>query len=124
MRVLTRDLRVLSLARRRGARVLLCFQPFCDPARREMAPEELELIELQSRRRSALVPVHKFMSERWQACAERLSTACGALGVEFVNLAAERFTGWSFLDEWHLNDHGYRQAADMICAALQKGGIP
>jgi hypothetical protein len=122
LRGLVRDLRILSLARRRGARTLLCFQPRCDPARRVMAPEELELLELNARRRAASGPVNEFLNERWESCAERLAADCAAIGVEFLNLAAERFTGWSFLDQWHLNDHGYGQAAAMIHEALSQEG--
>ena len=35
-----------------------------------------------------------------------------------LELGAERFSGFSFLDQWHLNDNGYRQAADMVGEAL------
>lgn len=118
LRRLVRDVRVISLTRRPGARVLFCLQPFCDPAHRDMAPEEREAYDVNARRKVAAGAVNAFMSARWESCASRLAADCETLGVDFVDLAAERFAGVSFLDQWHLNDNGYRQAAEMIRDAL------
>src|SRR5215472_5601025 len=81
LRRLVRDLRLISLTRRPGASVLFCLQPFCDPAHRDMEPEERAVYEVNARRKVAAGAVNQFMSARWESCARRLADDCAALGV-------------------------------------------
>jgi hypothetical protein len=114
-----RDLRVLSRARRPGSRLLFCHQPFCDPSLRRLTPEERELFDRLAARRAPGTGLRKFVLTRWEACGRRIAAECALLGIDFLDLPADRFTGWSFLDEWHMTDHGYRQAAELIWETLR-----
>jgi len=114
-----RDLRLLCRARRPDTRVLFCHQPICDPAGRELSPEERELFELGAARRMVGGGLREHVRERWASYGSRLAAECAALSVRFLDLPAARFTGWSFIDEFHMTDHGYRQAADLVWEALR-----
>jgi hypothetical protein len=116
---MVRHLRVLSLARRPGARVLFCLQPFVASGRRDLAPEERELFALHARQQRAWGPIRDFVAASWGRCADRMRDACAALDVRFLDLSAHRFTGWSFLDLVHMTDHGYGQVAELIEEALR-----
>jgi hypothetical protein len=115
---LLRDVRVLSRASRDGARVLFCLQPFASPALRELRPEERRLLEVNARQEGAWSAMRDFMTAHWEWSARRLSADCSTLGVQFLDLSARRFTGWSFLDHVHMTDDGYRQVAELVAEAL------
>jgi hypothetical protein len=114
-----RDLRLLCRARLPHTRVLFCHQPVCDPADRELSPEERELFELGAARRMVGSGIREHVQERWDAYGSRLAAECAALSVGFLDLRARLFTGWSFIDEFHMTDHGYRQAAELVWKALE-----
>lgn len=113
-----RDLGVLAGARRRDARLVFCLQPLADPQLRELSPEERDLYELAARRQGAWLAVRDLVVAGWDSCRARLAAACADLGVGFVDLAASRFSGWAFVDRVHMTDAGYRQAAEVVWAAL------
>lgn len=119
-----RDLRLLCRARRPGARVLFCHQPVCDPARRELSPEERELFELGAARRMVGGGLREHVQERWESYGRRLAGECAALSVGFLDLPAGHFRGWSFIDEFHMTDHGYAQAATLVWEALRETSAP
>jgi hypothetical protein len=118
---IVRSLRILSLARRPGARVVFCLQPFAGAGLRELAPEERELFALNARQQRAWATLRDYVTASWGRCADRLGRACATLGVQFLDLSAHRFRGWSFLDLVHMTDLGYRQAAELIEEALRCG---
>jgi hypothetical protein len=114
-----RNVRILSLARRPGARVLYCLQPFVAAGYRDLAPEERELFALNARPQRAWSGVRDFLAASWARCGERLAEACAALDVQFLDLSTHPFEGWAFLDVVHMTDHGYRQTAELIASALR-----
>ncbi|HXM53942.1 MAG TPA: SGNH/GDSL hydrolase family protein [Candidatus Dormibacteraeota bacterium] len=118
LRRMLRDLRMLWRCRPPGARVLCCLQPFADPTARDFTPEERELHDLNAERRGAGTGLRKFVLSRWDAYRRRLEADCAAQGIPFLDLPAASFAGWSFMDEWHMTDAGYRQAAERIAGAL------
>lgn len=116
---MARNLRVLSRARRPGARILYCLQPFVAAGLRDLAPEERELFALNARQQRAWAPVRDYLAVTWGRCADRMAAACAAADVQFLDLSSHRFSGWSFLDLVHMTDHGYRQTAELIEEALR-----
>jgi len=114
-----RHVRILSLARRPGARVLYCLQPFVAAGFRDLAPEERELFALNARQQRAWSGVRDFLAASWARCGERLAEACAALDVRFLDLSTHPFEGWAFLDVVHMTDHGYEQTAELIARALE-----
>jgi hypothetical protein len=113
-----RDLGVLAGAVRGRTRVLFCLQPFADPVLREPVPEERELFDLHQQRQGEWTRPRDFVATHWDGYARRAAEGCARLGVDFLDLPARRFTGWSFYDRVHMTDHGYRQAAEIIWEAL------
>jgi hypothetical protein len=111
-----RDLSVLAGAVR--GRLLFCLQPFADPALRDPSPQEQRLYDLAQERQGSWTRARDFVAASWEAHTERLARGCGRLGVDFVDLPARAFTGWSFNDRVHMTDHGYAQAADLVMEAL------
>jgi hypothetical protein len=114
-----RNLRVLGLARRPGARILFCLQPFVAAGRRDLAPEERELFALTARQQRAWSGVRDFLTASWTRCADRLAEACAALDVRFLDLSSHRYEGWAFLDLVHMTDSGYRRTAELAAEALR-----
>jgi hypothetical protein len=114
-----RDLRILCRAKSSHTRVLVCHQPVCDPSSRELAPEERELHDLGAARRMVGRSLREHVHARWEGYGRRIAAECSALSVRFLDLHAQRFTGWSFVDEYHMTDDGYRQAAELVCEALR-----
>ncbi|MEV0730749.1 SGNH/GDSL hydrolase family protein [Polymorphospora sp. NPDC050346] len=113
-----RDLRIIAGAARPDARVLFCLQPFADPVLRTPTPPERELFDLARERQGPWLTARDYVAANWDAYADRMAAGCAELGVDFVDLTARRFTGWSFYDRVHMTDHGYQQAADIIWERL------
>lgn len=113
-----RDLRILSRALPDGSRLLFCLQPFAVPPLRDLVPEERELHDLHAAQQGWWLAIRDFLAARWESCGRRLAADCAGLGVSFLDLAADRFTGWSFLDSVHMTDAGYQQAAALVAEAL------
>jgi hypothetical protein len=114
-----RDLRILCRARPGHTRVLFCHQPVCDPGSRDLSPEERELHDIDAVRRMVGRGLREAVRARWESYGRRLAAECSALSVRFLDLPAHRFGGWSFVDEFHMTDDGYRQAAELVWEALR-----
>jgi hypothetical protein len=108
-----RDLRLTVAAAAPRARVIFVLQPFLDPARRELHPDERELVAPMDARQwwSAAVA---FAEQHWASYKEKLQAGCERIGVPFGMLEAVEFAGWSFVDRVHMTDHGQHQAATKI----------
>jgi hypothetical protein len=115
-----RALATFAAVCRDRARLLFCLQPLADPELRDLVPQEAELFDaLRSRRyASPWQGVTGFLAANWCHYRDRLAAGCAELSVDFVDLAADRFAGWSFVDRVHMTDLGYRQAAELIGEAL------
>ncbi len=116
-----RDLGVIAGAVRDRAQLLFALQPFADPVQRRLTPEEDELMSLHLERQGDWIRARDFVARNWAAYARRLGDGCARLGVQFLDLRAAAFTGWSFYDRVHMTDDGYRQAAEMVAEALCSG---
>ncbi|ACZ87090.1 hypothetical protein [Streptosporangium roseum] len=110
-----RDLAFLSRAAGEGTRILFCLQPFASSRTRAITPEERERYDFDA---PVFGILHSAIERNWDAYADRLAEGCAGLGVSFLNLAADRFTGDSFADTVHFTDGGNLQAAEMIHQAL------
>ncbi|MEH1015951.1 hypothetical protein V6U90_22930 [Micromonospora sp. CPCC 206060] len=113
-----RDLRILANAVRDDARVLFCLQPFADPVLREPTEPERELLSLHQERQGPWLTARNHVAANWDGYAGQLAEGCKHLGVDFLELPARQFTGWSFYDRVHMTDHGYRQVAETIWEKL------
>ncbi|MHA6763575.1 hypothetical protein [Streptacidiphilus sp. PAMC 29251] len=95
-----------------GTPLLFALQPFATPRTRDIDPEEQAHFDFEE-------PIfgrkeNSVYEEYWDLFAVLVREGCAELGVPFVNLSADRFTGYCFGDQFHLNDEGGRQAARMI----------
>jgi hypothetical protein len=108
-----RDLR--ALGRLAGTeRVTFCAQPFADELTRSH-PAEQALFRAHDRRQGTRwQQVRTFALACWPDYVARLNGACSEAGIAFLDLPADGFTGWSFVDRVHLTDDGYEQAARLI----------
>jgi hypothetical protein len=100
-----------------GTRILFCLQPFATPRTRDIDPEEQRRFDFEE-------PIfgrkeNSAYEQYWDSFATLVSDGCAGLGVPFVNLSADLFTGYCFGDQFHLTDEGNRQAAILIHQALQ-----
>jgi lysophospholipase L1-like esterase len=99
--------------------VLLCHQPFSDPSVRELCAEERDLHELGAARRMVGRALREYVQSRWAEYGRRLAAECEAMSARFVDLHGATFAGWSFIDELHMTDHGYRRAAELVWDGLR-----
>ncbi|WET83065.1 hypothetical protein P3102_18550 [Amycolatopsis sp. QT-25] len=114
-----RDLR--SLVRLAGdpGQIVFCAQPFVDKSARSHVPEEQPLLGLHDRQLGqSWERIREYALAAWPRYTEELGNRCGELGVRFVDMPANRFRGWTFVDRLHCRGEGYRQAAELIVAAL------
>jgi hypothetical protein len=113
-----RDLAVVAGAARDRDRLLFCLQPLADPKLRTLVPEERRLYELAAQRQADWASVRDEVVAGWGEYAARLAEGCQRIGVRFVQLGADRFAGWAFIDRVHMTDQGYRQVARLIWEAM------
>jgi hypothetical protein len=110
-----RDLAFLARTASGGTRILFCLQPMATPRTRAITAEEQELYDFQA-------PIFGLLHDVIEGCfdlyAKRLGEGCAELGVPFLRMAADEFTGCSFMTNFIFTDEGNRQAAQMIQRAL------
>jgi lysophospholipase L1-like esterase len=111
-----RDLEFLVRAAGDQTRILFCVQPYANPLSREFTPEEQERYNYHLPHFGRM---HSITEKLWGPYADLLGQGCAGLGVPFLNMSAGQFAGSAFMDNVHLTDDGYRQAAQMIHRALQ-----
>jgi lysophospholipase L1-like esterase len=110
-----RDIGIVTRAVSDDTRVLFCLQPLATARTRTLTAEEEARYPFHA---PTLGLLHSVIEDKAEACAAKLAAGCAGLGAGFLNLAADKFTGSVFLDNVHLNDDGYQQAARMIHEAL------
>lgn len=100
--------------------VTFCVQPFAQKRNRLNVEEERSLIGIYDVRQGAIwQAASNFAEARWSDYVDLLRKGCASRGVRFINLTAEEFDGWAFLDRVHLTDLGYRQAAQRVCQEIE-----
>ena len=117
----TRDIEMLIRAGSPSMTTLLAAQPFLPTAGGKRSEEELELCELWDgleRDREQWNLLKAWLTETWPQYVSRLAGVAEQMGVEFVDLNALPYRGWSFVDHVHLTDHGYQQAAVAIAEMI------
>lgn len=110
-----RDLGVLAKAAPSGCRILFCLQPVATPQTRNITEAERQRYDFDA---PVFGILHQASVDQWHRYADVLAAGCAELGVSFLNLAADGFTGDAFADIVHLTDDGNRQAAHLIRDAL------
>jgi hypothetical protein len=105
-----------------GTPILFCLQPFATPRTREIDPRESANFDFDG----AIFgrPENSAYEKHWDIYARLLEAGCADLGVPYVNMTADLFTGYCFGDQFHLTDEGNRQAAEMIHQALRQPPAP
>lgn len=98
------------------ARLLFALQPFAAPSTRAITDEEQANFDFQEPIFGR--PENSAYEEHWGLYSGLLEAGCAELGVPFVNVSADRFSGFCFADHLHLTDEGNRQAAEMIHRVL------
>lgn len=97
-------------------RLLFALQPFAAPTTRAITDEEQANFDFQEPIFGR--PENSAYEEHWGLYSSLVEAGCAELGVPFVNVSADRFSGFCFADHLHLTDEGNRQAAAMIHQAL------
>jgi hypothetical protein len=110
-----RDLALLARAVPDSGKLVFCLQPLADPMTRDLVAEEQESFDYQL---PVFGPFREFVAKNWEYYSGQLAAGCAEIGIEYVDVSADRFEGWSFYDATHLTDHGYRQAAEIVSNAL------
>ncbi|MFD0140750.1 hypothetical protein ACFVIL_43555 [Streptomyces sp. NPDC127159] len=115
IRTQRRDLSLIKTVMGPHRQVVFGLQPLCHRLTRKMTDEEIELSAFHR---------EMFGDERtefeletakiWPQYASEMKEMCGEIGVDFVELAAEQFEGWSFFDSTHFTDLGAEQTASFL----------
>jgi hypothetical protein len=114
-----RDLRLVTRFATDPSQVVFCAQPFVDKSARAGVAEEQPLLGLHDRQLGeSWERIREYALATWPRYAAELGERCEKLGVRFVEMPAQSFVGWSFVDRLHCRGAGYRQAAEMIRSAL------
>jgi hypothetical protein len=114
-----RDLRLLVRFAPDPSQVVFCAQPFVDKSARAGVAEEQPLLGLHDRQLGeSWERIREYALATWPHYAAELGERCEKLGVQFVEMPAKSFVGWSFVDRLHCRGAGYRQAAQLICEVL------
>ncbi|MFI0349042.1 hypothetical protein [Actinomadura sp. 9N407] len=113
-----RDLGFLAGAARPGTRLLFCLQPLATHRTRAITPEEQEHYDFTE---NVFGVPNGVLEDHLPLFAELLAQGCAELGVDFLNVSADRFTGRSFVTNGVLTEEGNAQAARMIHEALGPG---
>ncbi len=115
-----RDLRILVHAMRPEAKVIFAMQPFAPVMARQPCQEEQRLFALTSAVQGyAWQRLEEELRSLWSGYVERLEAYARQERVAWIDLNQASLSGWSFVDQAHLTDHGYQQAAE--CLARQLG---
>lgn len=114
-----RDLRLLTRFAPDPSQVMFCAQPFVDKSARAGVAEEMPLLGLHDRQLGeSWERIREYALATWPKYAAELGDRCDELGVRFVEMSAQSFVGWSFVDRLHCRGAGYRQAAQLIAEVL------
>lgn len=115
IRTQRRDLSLVKSVLGPHRQVLFGLQPLCHRSTRQLTDDETEILAFHftmlGEERTAF---EDEIAEIWPQYADEMKEMCGEIGVTFVELAADQFEGWSFLDSTHLTDRGAEQAASFI----------
>ena len=115
-----RDLRALRRLAPDEAEIVFAFHPFAMKTSKQLTAEEEAIFELREviDKGGGRADARALAVTYWDDLLDAISDACAEIGVRFVNLSDAPYTGWCFLDEVHLNSHGYDIAAGFLLDSL------
>ena len=114
-----RDLRLLTRFAPDPSQIVFCVQPFVDKSARAGIAEEQPLLGMHDRQLGeSWERIREYALASWPRYAAELGERCTALGVKSIEMPAQSFVGWSFVDRLHCRGEGYRQAAELVCEVL------
>jgi hypothetical protein len=114
-----RDLRILTRSLPDEIRPLFVVQPFASACSRDFVPEEQSLFQLTTNLvGSYWQRLKNDLIELWPVYVDELEAVCKELEIGFMDLNKQDFQGWVFVDQVHMTDEGYKQAAQFIAQRL------